>query len=93
MKRLYKLGSMVTLEGVKLDHKLFGDDELESAAKDGWGDPFEIVRGKKTEVIDTNGSGKMSVAEIRAAAKEAGIEGWENKRIKTLKQELGVNGN
>ena len=51
------------------------------------------MRGKKTEVIDTNGSGKMSVAEIRAAAKEAGIEGWENKRIKTLKQELGVNGN
>lgn len=40
--------------------------------------------------IDANGSGKLSTDEVREAAKEAGIEGWETKRIKTLKSELGV---
>lgn len=38
---------------------------------------------------DTNGSGKLSNEEIRAAAKEAGLENWEKGRIKTLKEALG----
>ena len=42
------------------------------------------------EDVDTNNSGKLSSEEVRAAAKEAGIEGWEKKRIKTLKGELGL---
>ncbi len=41
------------------------------------------------EEADTNKTVKLSVDEIRAAAKEAGIAGWENKRLKTLKKELG----
>lgn len=41
------------------------------------------------EEIDTNGSGKLSSEEVRTAAKEAGIEDWEKKRIKTLLKELG----
>ncbi len=40
------------------------------------------------EEADTNDSGKLSSQEIRAAAKEAGIEGYETKRIKTLEAEL-----
>jgi hypothetical protein len=42
------------------------------------------------EEADTNESGKLSPDEVRAAAKEAEIEGWETKRIKTLKKELGL---
>ena len=49
----------------------------------------EAQSAPSAEEADTNGSGKLSVSEIRAAAKEAGIEGWETKRMKTLKQELG----
>lgn len=40
------------------------------------------------EEADTNDSGKLSSQEIRAAAQEAGIEGYETKRIKTLEAEL-----
>tara|TARA_R100000544_G_scaffold17462_1_gene8344 strand:- start:2389 stop:2646 length:258 start_codon:yes stop_codon:yes gene_type:complete len=43
----------------------------------------------KKESIDTNGSGKLSDAEIKAAAKEAGIR-IGRKSIATLKKELGV---
>lgn len=38
---------------------------------------------------DTNNSGKLSTFEVRAAAKAAGIEGYDKKRIATLKKELG----
>lgn len=37
---------------------------------------------------DTNESGKLSNDEIRAAAKEAGIEDYETARIATLKKKL-----
>ena len=43
------------------------------------------------EDADTNESGKLSADEVRAAAKEAGIEGYETKRINTLKAELWPN--
>ncbi len=37
---------------------------------------------------DTNDTGKLSTKEIRAAAKEAGIDGWDKKQIKTLEAAL-----
>ena len=40
--------------------------------------------------VDTNHSSKLSNDEIRQAAKEAGIEDWDKRRIKPLKQELGL---
>ena len=41
------------------------------------------------EQADTNGSGKLSNEEVRAAAKKAGIEKWKTARISKLKAELG----
>lgn len=41
------------------------------------------------EEADTNNSGKLSVDELRQAAKQANIEGWDTKKMKTLKRELG----
>lgn len=41
------------------------------------------------EEADTNNTGKLSVDEVRAAAKEAGIRNWHNKKISNLKKELG----
>jgi hypothetical protein len=49
----------------------------------------EEVEAPTKEEADTNNSGKLSSEEVRAAAEKAGIEGWETKRIKTLKKELG----
>ena len=42
------------------------------------------------EQVDTNKSGKLSNDEIRQAAKDTGIDGWESKQIKTLKKTLGL---
>ncbi len=41
------------------------------------------------EEADTNGTGKLSNKEVRAAAEKAGIAGFDTKRIKALKVELG----
>ena len=43
----------------------------------------------KREEVDTNNSGKLSDAEIKTAAAEAGIR-IGKKSIKTLKKELGL---
>ena len=43
------------------------------------------------EEADTNESGKLSANEIREAAKAAGIEGYDKKRISTLESELWPN--
>ena len=48
----------------------------------------EVTEEVTREEADTNGTGKLSTEEIRQAAKDAGIEGWEKKRIKTLEAEL-----
>lgn len=40
------------------------------------------------ESADTNDSGKLSIEEVRAAAKEANIDGWDTKRKATLEAEL-----
>lgn len=59
----------------------------------GWStDPSgEDKPGITKEYADTNESGILSAEEVRAAAKEAGIEGYETKRIATLKAELWPN--
>jgi hypothetical protein len=96
MIRLYKEGTMIECNGIKMDHRIFQDDEAEQARNDGWTSALEVsqrAKGEKVfDSIDTNDTGKLSVDEVREAAKAAGIEGWDTKRIKTLKRELGVDG-
>ena len=41
------------------------------------------------EEADTNGTGLLSNKEVRDAAENAGITGFDTKRIKALKVELG----
>ncbi|HHZ69595.1 MAG TPA: hypothetical protein EYN54_04780 [Methylococcaceae bacterium] len=48
--------------------------------------PEQLIKRKE---VDTNNSGKLSDAEIKAAAAEAGIKVGK-KSIKTLKKELGL---
>ena len=70
------------------DSKLVNYDQLQRHIDAGWQFDNAPVKVSKAD-IDTNNSGKLSVDEVRAAAKEAGIDGWEKKRIKTLLKELG----
>lgn len=59
--------------------------ELQSYLDDGYS-----LEPKPTALqADKNKSGKLSASEIREAAKQAGIENYENARISTLKEKLG----
>lgn len=79
---LYKDGECENVDFEFLDNYLQagwsvepeGEGEAESPAK---------------EEDDGSESAKLSNDEIRELAKEAGIDGWEKKRISTLKSELG----
>ena len=55
--------------------------------KSGYSTSPEQAKTKKE--IDTNGTGKLSDAEIKTAAKEKGIK-IGRKSIATLKKELGI---
>ncbi len=106
MKRLYKLGGSIKFEGIMLDAIAIEDKDEEKYKAEGWDCAWAILEKSKnskdseaveaefTEIteedIDTNKSGKLSVNEVRTAARDSGIEGWEKKRIKTLKKELGL---
>lgn len=77
----------------KLDGEIISElleaNLLDAQLQAGWTVDKESLNDSITkEDADTNQSGKLSVEEIRAAAKEAGIDGWESKRIKTLEAEL-----
>lgn len=55
--------------------------------ENGYSSTLEQIAKRKE--VDTNDSGKLSDAEIKAAAEEAGIK-IGRKSIKTLKKELGI---
>lgn len=64
---------------------------LEGQLAGGWklteaelNDPIVVTK----EEADTNESGKLSIDEVRAAAKDAEIVGWDTKRKATLEAEL-----
>lgn len=62
-------------------------EEAEGSTEEAATEEAEPVVTK--EQADTNKSGKLSTEEVRQAAKKAKISGWDKKRIKTLKAELG----
>lgn len=82
--QVYKDGEMILVKPNVLQRHLEAGYTLEP------GEAKDSVEGVTFEDVDTNNTGKLSTDEVRQAAKEAGIEGWDKKRIKTLKAELGL---
>jgi hypothetical protein len=69
---------------------LIPPEQLQEHLINGWSVTEEDdPKGPTKEEADTNGTGKLSNQEVRAAAEKAGIEGFDTKRIKALKVELG----
>lgn len=69
----------------------FEADTVQRMIQGGWtftNEPPEIKAPTKNEA-DLNQSGILNSTEIRAAARDAGIRNWHNKKIENLRKELG----
>lgn len=77
--RLYREGKGWVENGVECDSILVEIDQLEAMLSAGWS---VDVPGAKSEEFEKTDE------EIRQAAKEAGIDGWDTKRISTLRKLL-----
>lgn len=99
---VFKAGDKYTVRGIKCDLARIELNELDAYLADGYvRDENELIEDEliqdaikekvapTREEADTNGTGKLSSEEVRAAAKIAGIEDYDKKRIATLKKELG----
>jgi len=87
---LYKDGEVLRADPMRLKQYLQGGWSLTKEPVESKPEPEVIASEAPTfEEADTNSSGKLSSQEVREAAKEAGLDGWDTKRIKTLKAELG----
>ena len=83
--QLYRAGDTHEVRGILCEVGNFEPHELDALLAQGWAkDPKDIGGEKIDEVPDV----PDSLHPVRLQAKEAGIEGWENKRIKTLEAEL-----
>lgn len=80
MITLYKKGNSHIVRGVICELRKFGNDELDYAKSLGYiTDPLKLE----------DDSAELSVKEIRALAKEAGIKNYSKKKVDELKKELG----
>lgn len=87
---LYNHGDETEINGIKCIVGRFEPMQYQEKISTGWvTDPKELCKIPTFEEVDTNCTGLLSFAEIREAAKVAGIEGWEKGRISRLKRELG----
>lgn len=85
---VYKKGNSVTVRGIECDVCRCEFLEMEDKLNNGWvKDPSELVETEETKEVET----PKQLDPIRQKAKDAGIDGWDKKRIKTLEAELNGN--
>ncbi len=86
---LYRKGNTHTIRGVVCEMQVFKVKALKNCIDTGWhASPADIEKPSFKEA-DTNNTGLLSIPELRAAAKVAGLRNWHNKKPDTLKKELG----
>ncbi len=79
--KLYREGTSHIVRGIECEIRLFPRNGLSFVGLDGWcASPEDINKVDEWS--------EYSSEQIRELAKDAGIEGWENKRINTLKEVL-----
>lgn len=76
---LYRAGTGTIVDGIECESVRVEHDQYQSHLSAGWS---ADVPGAKP--LDADGDGIVDADEVRQAAKDAGIEGWDTKRIKTL---------
>jgi len=88
--QLYKTGTTHTVRGIECEVCNFSPRELDLRLSQGWvKDPSELGESAPPEVVEeTSQDTDENINPVRLKAKEAGIDGWDKKRIKTLEAEL-----
>lgn len=89
MKMIYKSGGRENIWGFECETKLVRPEDAINYFRDGWFERPGDWESKKS-ALDINGDGEITNDEVRELAKESGIEGWETKRISTLKKALEI---
>jgi len=101
---LYRAGESHTVNGIKVEAKIFDAYLFDSNLQAGWSltpeeaydIPEEVIEAPEDEEqptyeeVDTNGSGKLSNKEIRTAAERMGFDDYDTARISTLKERMGL---
>lgn len=83
--KLYRKGTTHNVDGIECEVRLFARNPLSFVGIDGWCAKPEDINGVVSDLDDWEG---YTSEQIREKAKDSGIEGWENKRINTLKEVL-----
>lgn len=87
--QLYREGSSHTVRGIECELCNFEISQMEYQLKQGWvKSPEEIGADTTGDPDDTGNDEGTALNPVRVQAKEAGIEGWDKKRIGTLEAEL-----
>lgn len=88
--QLYKQGTTHTVRGIECEVKNFDFDDMALKLSQGWvKDPSELsIQADTAPVEETSEDSDTNIHPVRLKAKEAGIDGWDKKRIKTLETEL-----
>lgn len=82
---LYTHGDEYEIRGVRCNLGRFDNDLLEEKLAEGWViNPADLVQTLNIETMET----EEPKHPVRIAAKAAGIEGWDKKRIGTLEEAL-----
>jgi hypothetical protein len=90
--KLYREGTTHNINGVQCEIRLFtGRDPLSFVGIDGWCKSLDDVN--KTDFGDVNNADSdewegYTSEQVRELAKDADIDGWDTKRINTLKEVL-----
>lgn len=88
--QLYNEGDTHEIRGIKCTLQNFPINQLDARLKEGWvKTPEDIGRAEKeSKVKKVKKVEEKEENPVRLKAKEAGIEGWDTKRIKTLEAAL-----
>lgn len=85
---LFRAGNTHEVKGVVCEAHNFMVNELEWCLSQGWVTSPEEIENVSEEKTDEEEGPDETPEDVRQLAKEAGIQDWEKKRIKTLKLEL-----
>lgn len=85
---VYRKGKGTTEFGIDCESTTCEPEHLEGLLNDGWSANPPGYEPPKPEVVEDEKEDEPAIHAVRLAAKEAGIEGWDTKRIGTLENLL-----